>query len=56
MRAAWRKRPDDLGLTMIRLHKASNSGDAKAAAEFQAMLAANPARHALWRATHPEWF
>ncbi|HEY3917786.1 MAG TPA: NAD(P)H-binding protein [Stellaceae bacterium] len=50
------KRPDDLGLTMNRLFKAAQSGDAKAAAEFKAMIAANPARHALWRETHPEWF
>jgi uncharacterized protein YbjT (DUF2867 family) len=50
------KRPDDLGLTMIRLHKAAKTGDTEAAAEFKAMLAANPARHELWRATHPEWF
>lgn len=50
------KRPDDLGLTMIRLFTAARAGDAKAVAEFKAMLAANPARHALWRATHPEWF
>jgi NAD(P)H dehydrogenase (quinone) len=50
------KRPDDLGLTMHRLHKAAQGGDTKAAAEFKATLAANPARHALWRETHPEWF
>lgn len=50
------KRPDDLGLTMIRLFKAACDGDARAAAEFKATMAANPARHALWRATHPEWF
>lgn len=50
------KRPDDLGLTMIRLFTAARDGDAKAAAEFKAALAANPARHALWRETHPEWF
>jgi NAD(P)H dehydrogenase (quinone) len=50
------QRPDDLGFTMIRLHKAAKSGDTKAAAEFKALLAANPARHALWRETHPEWF
>lgn len=49
-------RPDDLGFTMLRLFKAAKSGDAKAAAEFKTMLAANPARHALWRETHPEWF
>jgi len=49
-------RPDDLGFTMIRLHKAAKNGDPKAAAEFQTMLAANPARHALWRTIHPEWF
>ncbi len=50
------KRPDDLGLTMIRLFKAAQEGDAKAAAEFKSTMAANPARHALWRKTHPEWF
>jgi hypothetical protein len=50
------KRPDDLGLTMIRLFKAAQGGDTKAAAEFKATLAANPARHTLWRETHPEWF
>ena len=50
------QRPDDLGLTMHRLHKAAKDGDAKAAADFKAMLAANPARHALWREIHPEWF
>jgi NAD(P)H dehydrogenase (quinone) len=50
------KRPDDLGLTMIRLHNAAKGGDTKAAAEFKTTLAANPARHALWRETHPEWF
>jgi NAD(P)H dehydrogenase (quinone) len=49
-------RPDDLGFTMIRLHNAAKGGDTKAAAEFQELLAANPARHALWRQTHPEWF
>jgi hypothetical protein len=50
------KRPDDLGLIMIRLHNATKGGDPKAAAEFKTTLAANPARHALWRETHPEWF
>lgn len=50
------QRPDDLGFTMIRLHKAAKAGDAKAAGEFKAMLAAHPARRALWRETHPEWF
>ena len=50
------KRPDDLGLTMLWLFKAAGEGEAKAAAEFEAMIAANPARHALWRETHPEWF
>ena len=50
------QRPDDLGFTMIRLHKAAQGGDRDAAAEFKALLAANPARHALWRETHPEWF
>lgn len=50
------QRPDDLGFTMIRLYNAAKTGDAKAAAEFKALLAANPARHALWRDTHPEWF
>jgi hypothetical protein len=49
-------RPDDLGLIMLRLHKAAAGGDTKAAAEFKATLAANPARQALWRETHPEWF
>jgi NAD(P)H dehydrogenase (quinone) len=49
-------RPDDLGLIMIRLFNAAQGGDTKAAADFKAMLAANPARHALWRQTHPEWF
>lgn len=50
------KRPDDLGFTMIRLFEAAKGDDAKAAAEFKATMAANPARHALWRETHPEWF
>ncbi|HVA12252.1 MAG TPA: NAD(P)H-binding protein [Stellaceae bacterium] len=50
------KRPDDLGLTMNRLFEAARAGDRRAAAEFRAMLAANPARHALWRRIHPEWF
>ena len=50
------KRPDDLGLTMNRLFAAAKAGDVKAAADFRAMIAANPARHALWRETHPEWF
>jgi NAD(P)H dehydrogenase (quinone) len=49
-------RPDDLGYTMIRLFKAARNGDTTAAAEFKALFAANPARHALWRETHPEWF
>jgi NAD(P)H dehydrogenase (quinone) len=49
-------RPDDLGFTMIRMFKAARAGDARAAATFKATLAANPARHALWRQTHPEWF
>jgi NAD(P)H dehydrogenase (quinone) len=49
-------RPDDLGFTMIRLYNAAKTGDAEAAAEFKALLAANPARHALWRETHSEWF
>jgi NAD(P)H dehydrogenase (quinone) len=50
------KRPDDLGLTMNRLFKAAKDGDAKAVADFRAMIDANPARHGLWRETHPEWF
>ena len=49
-------RPDDLGYTMIRLFKAARNGDTTAAAEFKALFAANLARHALWRETHPEWF
>lgn len=49
-------RPDDLGFTMIRLFNAAKTGDAKAAAEFTALKDANPARHALWRETHPDWF
>jgi NAD(P)H dehydrogenase (quinone) len=49
-------RPDDLGFTMIRLFNAAKDGDKNAAAEFKELLAANPARHALWRETHPEWF
>lgn len=50
------KRPDDLGFTMHRLFKAARAGDAKADAEFKAQREANPARHALWREIHPEWF
>ncbi|HLI20910.1 MAG TPA: NAD(P)H-binding protein [Stellaceae bacterium] len=50
------RRPDDLGFTMHRLFKAARAGDAKAAAEFKALRDANPARHALWREIHPEWF
>lgn len=49
-------RPDDLGITMHRLFKAASAGDAKASADLKATIAANPARHAVWRATHPEWF
>jgi len=50
------QRPDDLGFTMHRLFKAARGGDAKAAAEFKALRDGNPARHALWREVHPEWF
>jgi NAD(P)H dehydrogenase (quinone) len=49
-------RPDDLGLTMLRLFAAAHDGDGEARARFRTALAGNPERHALWRRTHPEWF
>jgi len=49
-------RPDDLGLTMLRLFAAARGGDSEARARFRAALAENPARLDQWRRTHPEWF
>ena len=49
-------RPDDLGLSMHRMYRAALEGDARAAVAFGVLIGANPARHALWRQIHPEWF
>jgi NAD(P)H dehydrogenase (quinone) len=49
-------RPDDLGLIMQRLFAAARDGGGEAVVRFRAALAENPARHGLWRRTHPEWF
>ena len=49
-------RPDDLGLIMQRLFAAARDDGGEAVARFRATLAENPARHELWRRTHPEWF